>query len=171
MLVYCGQTVGWIKMPLGMEVGLGPGHVLDGDPAPPPKGAQPPTQYTAHVCCDQTAGWIKMPLGTEEASAQATLCQMGSQLPRKGAQQPPLFGRCLLWPIGRLSQQLLSSCLEVSVYGYYVCVRVCVCVYRPIPMKFTIFSMICMLSKPLNIVLSTVLCKILFKDVFKIKNF
>jgi len=34
-LVYCGQTVGWIKMKLGMEVGLGPGHnVLDGDPAP-----------------------------------------------------------------------------------------------------------------------------------------
>jgi len=25
--------VGWIKMPLGKEVGLGPGHiVLDGDP-------------------------------------------------------------------------------------------------------------------------------------------
>ena len=35
--VYCGQTVGWIKMSLGMEVGLGPGDiVLDGDPAPPP---------------------------------------------------------------------------------------------------------------------------------------
>jgi len=33
-LVYCGQTVGWIKIPLGMEVGLGPGHiVLDGDTA------------------------------------------------------------------------------------------------------------------------------------------
>ena len=29
--VYCGQTIGWIRMPL--EVGLGPGHiVLDGDP-------------------------------------------------------------------------------------------------------------------------------------------
>jgi len=28
------QTVGWIKMPLGTEVGLSPGHVeLDGDPA------------------------------------------------------------------------------------------------------------------------------------------
>ena len=28
--------VGWIKMPLGMEVGLSPGDVmLDGDPAPP----------------------------------------------------------------------------------------------------------------------------------------
>ena len=43
-LVYCGQTVGWIKMKLGMQVGLGPGHiVLDGDPAPPPpKGGGPP---------------------------------------------------------------------------------------------------------------------------------
>jgi len=29
-------------MPLGMEVDLGPGNfVLDGDPAPPPKAAQP----------------------------------------------------------------------------------------------------------------------------------
>jgi len=28
----------WIKMPLGMEVGLGPGDfVLDGDPASPPQ--------------------------------------------------------------------------------------------------------------------------------------
>ena len=34
--VCCGQTAGWIKMPLGTEVGLGPGDiVLDGDPAPP----------------------------------------------------------------------------------------------------------------------------------------
>jgi len=44
-LVYCGQTIGWIKMLLGMEVDLGPGDiVLDGDPAPPPKkkGAQQP---------------------------------------------------------------------------------------------------------------------------------
>ena len=34
-LVCCGQTLRWIKMKLGMELGLGPGHiVLDGDPAP-----------------------------------------------------------------------------------------------------------------------------------------
>jgi len=34
MLVYCGQMVGWIKMKLGKQVGLGPGHImLDGDPA------------------------------------------------------------------------------------------------------------------------------------------
>ena len=40
--VYCGQTARWIKMPLGMEIGLGRGHiVLDEDQAPLPKGAQP----------------------------------------------------------------------------------------------------------------------------------
>ena len=38
-LVYCGQTVSWIKMKLGIEVGLGPSQiVLDGDPAPPKSG-------------------------------------------------------------------------------------------------------------------------------------
>ena len=36
--VYCRQTVGWIKVKLGAEVGIGPGHiVLDGDTAPIPK--------------------------------------------------------------------------------------------------------------------------------------
>jgi len=35
-LVYCGQTVGWIRMRIVTEVSLGPGHtVLDGDPALP----------------------------------------------------------------------------------------------------------------------------------------
>jgi len=37
--VCCGQTAGWIKLPLGTEVGLGTDHiVLDGDPAPHGKG-------------------------------------------------------------------------------------------------------------------------------------
>jgi len=42
--VYCGQTCGWIKMALGMEVGLSPGHiVLGGDPAAvPQKGGRAP---------------------------------------------------------------------------------------------------------------------------------
>jgi len=63
--VYCGQTAGWIKVALGMEVGLGPAHiVLDGDTAPlAQKGAEPP--ILAHVYCGQTAGWIKTPLSTE----------------------------------------------------------------------------------------------------------
>ena len=65
MLVYCGQTDGWIKIKLGTEVCLGPGHiVLDGNPALlPQKGHNLP--ILTHVCCGQTAGWIKMPLGRE----------------------------------------------------------------------------------------------------------
>jgi len=51
-------------MPLGMEVGLGPGHtVLDKGTAPRKRGAA--TEFVAHVCCGQTAGWIKMSLGTK----------------------------------------------------------------------------------------------------------
>ena len=58
-------------MPLGMEVGLGPGDfVLDGEPAPPSRkrGRSPPPkkkQISAHVYCGQAAGWIKMVLGME----------------------------------------------------------------------------------------------------------
>ena len=58
----------WIKMPLDMEEGLCPGDfVLDGDPCSslPKNGAEPPSQFSAHVHCGQTAGWIKMALDTE----------------------------------------------------------------------------------------------------------
>ena len=52
-------------MPLGMQLGLGPGDfVFDGDPAPHKKGTAP-TKFMSHVYCGQTAGWIKVPLGTE----------------------------------------------------------------------------------------------------------
>ena len=63
-LEHCGQTVGWIKMPLGMEVGLGPGDiVLDRDPAIPTERATNRvqclrTQTAAHVCCDETVAHL-----------------------------------------------------------------------------------------------------------------
>ena len=46
--VCCGHMAGWIKMPLGMEVNLGPGDVvLDGVAAPPKRGTAP--QFQVHV--------------------------------------------------------------------------------------------------------------------------
>jgi len=41
--IFCGKMAGWIKMPLGREVGLSPSDiVLDGDPAPlHQKGVEP----------------------------------------------------------------------------------------------------------------------------------
>jgi len=52
-------------MKLGVQVGLGPCHiVLDENPAPvPQKGGA--SQFSAHVCCGQMAAWIKMPDGKE----------------------------------------------------------------------------------------------------------
>ena len=57
----------WIKMSLGVELGLGLGDfVLDGDLVPPsPKGggAPPPKKKLAHVYYGQTDGWMKLVLG------------------------------------------------------------------------------------------------------------
>jgi len=63
-LVYCGQTVGWIKIKIGMEAGLGPGQlVLDGDPALPKK--EHTRHVLTHVCCCQTAVWFNVQLGMD----------------------------------------------------------------------------------------------------------
>ena len=55
---YCGQTAERIKMPLGTEVDLVPGHiVLDGDLASPERGTAPPL-FSAHVYCDHTVAHL-----------------------------------------------------------------------------------------------------------------
>jgi len=55
--VYCGQTAGWMKMSLGVEIGFGPGDVvLDGGPGTPPKRGMPP--ILAHVYCGQTVAHL-----------------------------------------------------------------------------------------------------------------
>ena len=55
-----------MKMNLGVQVGLGLGHiVLDGDPVPLPQRDTASLQLLAHICCGQMAAWIKMSLGME----------------------------------------------------------------------------------------------------------
>jgi len=108
-LVYCGQTVGRIKMKLGLQVGLGPGHiVLDGDPAlPPPKGHSPlppifgPRLLWPNGWMDEDADWY--------GSRPRHIVLDGVPAPAKGAQQPPLFAD-VYCGYGRPSQLLLSSC-------------------------------------------------------------
>ena len=106
----CGPTVGWIKMKLGKELGLGPGHtVLDGTQLPPPKKGHSP-KFSAHVCCGQTAGWIKMKLGKEVGLRPGDIVLDRDPAPlqkREGQHQPPLFGPCLLGLNDRPSQLLL----------------------------------------------------------------
>jgi len=48
--VYCGQTAGWIKMPLGTEVKVGPGDVvLDAVAASPKRGIAPSFRFMTIV--------------------------------------------------------------------------------------------------------------------------
>jgi len=91
--MHCGQTVGRIKTKLGVQVGLGPGHILlDGDPAsPPPKGHSP--QFLAHICCGQMAAWIKMSLSMELGLGQGDFVLDGDPAPpsQKVDGAPPNF--------------------------------------------------------------------------------
>jgi len=104
-LVYCDQTVGWIKTKLGKQVGLGPGNIVlnrDRSP-PPPKGHSP--QFSANTCCGQIAGWIKMALGMEVGLGPGYIVLDGTQLPcPKRGQSPPIFGPFLLWQNGCVYQ-------------------------------------------------------------------
>ena len=88
--ICCSQMAGWIKMPLGMEVGLNPGDfVLDGTQPPSPKRGP---QIFGHVYCGQTAGWIKMALDMEVGLSSGDFVRWEpSPRPKKGAEQPPNF--------------------------------------------------------------------------------
>ena len=55
--ICCGQMAGWIKMPIGMEAGFGPGDfVLDGAPMPSPQKVGEVTPHFQPIYCGQTAG-------------------------------------------------------------------------------------------------------------------
>jgi len=95
--VSCGQTAGWIKMPLGMEVDLCSGDiVLDGTELPPKRGRAP--QFSAHVYCGQTAGCISIPFGTEVGLGPGDIVLDGDPAAPKKGHSPPIFSPCLLWP-------------------------------------------------------------------------
>ena len=91
--VYCDQTAGWMKLVLGMEVGLNPGDfVLDGDPAsPPPKGGGALYPIFAHFYCGQTAGCIKMPLGMDAGISPGDFVLDGDPVPLPKRGEPPNF--------------------------------------------------------------------------------
>jgi len=99
--VYCGQTAAWIKMALGTEVGLGPGHiVLDGDLAPlPKKGVESlspifgPFLLWPNGSIDKDATWC----GRRPRHRQHCV-ESGTQLspPKKGGAPCQIFGPYLL---------------------------------------------------------------------------
>jgi len=93
--VCCGQMAGWIKMTLGMEVGLGPGDtvldVLDAS-SPSPKRAQPPIfgpyLLWPNGWMDQDATWQG---GRPQPKRHCVRWGPSSPFPNRGLGRSPLF--------------------------------------------------------------------------------
>jgi len=91
------------KMTFNTEVGLGAGHIV-----------YAARQFSAPVYCGQTAGWIKMKFGTQVGLGPGDIVLDGGPAspPPKG-HSPTVFGPYLLWPNGRQSRLLLSTCIFI----------------------------------------------------------
>jgi len=96
-----------IKMKLGMQVGLGPGHiVLDGTQLPlPQRGVEPPIfgpyPLWPNGWMDQDATWY----GGRTRPRRLCVRWGPSSPPKKGAEpSSPIFGTCPLWPNGWMDQ-------------------------------------------------------------------
>ena len=105
--LYCGQTAGCIKMPLGMEVGLSPGDLCSMGTQPPPfpkNGEEPPIfcpcLLRPNGCMDQDATWS----GGRPQPRRLCARWGHSPLPKKGGTPSPIFGPFLLWPNGWMHQ-------------------------------------------------------------------
>ena len=94
--VRCCQTAGWTKVPLGMEVGLGPGDfVFDRDPATPRKKAHQshpifgPCLLWPNGWIDQDATWYG-----SRPQRRPNSIRRGPSSPGKGHGSSPSF-----WPM------------------------------------------------------------------------
>ena len=103
-----GQTTGWMKLVLGMEVGLSPGDfVIDGDPVPlPKKGAQfffGLSLLRPNGRMDQDATWHK-----GRPQPRRLCVKWGPSPPPHRRWNPSsIFGPILLWPNGWMHQDAI----------------------------------------------------------------
>jgi len=73
--VRCGETAGWSKMSLGMEVGLGPGDCVRWGPSSPQKKGTPtPDKFWPMSIVAERLDLSRCHLLRSKTSAQATLC-------------------------------------------------------------------------------------------------
>ena len=112
--VCCGQTAGWIKMPLSTD------HiVLYGDPATPKTGHSSP-QFSAHVRCGQRVGLIKMSLGTNVGLGPGDIVLDGDPSSQNGTAAPTFLPMSIvakiLWSPISATAELLSSLLYLFFF-------------------------------------------------------
>ena len=99
--VCCNQTAGWITMPLGWEIRLGPGSiVLDGAPPPKKKMKHNSPHFSSHVLWSN--GWIDQDATWYGGRPRPWPHSVGwsSSSRQKRHNTPPHFGPCSLGPNG-----------------------------------------------------------------------
>jgi len=101
-LVYCSQTVGWIKMKFDTQEGLRCGHIaLYGYPTPPPaKGHSSnfrPYLLWPNGWMDQHATWQK---GRPRTKRHCVRRGQRSPFPKKGAEPPILTAGWIMMSLG-----------------------------------------------------------------------
>ena len=102
-------------MPLGTDIGLGPGHsVLVGDSAPPKKGAQQPPIFSP--CLLWSNGWMDQDtIWYGDRPWPGHIVLDGTQFPHgKSHSSPPLFGP--------LARSPISATAELSCRATHECV-------------------------------------------------
>jgi len=105
--VYCGQTAGWIKVALGIEVGLGPTRLCKmGTQLPSPKVGQILPIFSPFLLWPNGCGWMHQGAtwhGGRPQPRQVCVKWGPSPTPQKWA-EPPIFSPRFLWPNGCMDQ-------------------------------------------------------------------
>jgi len=102
-----GQMAGWIKMPLGMEVGLGPGDFGRWGPSSPllERGGAPNFRRMSIVAKRLNGSRCTWHGGGPRSRPHCARWGPSSPPPKRGHSSPPLIvGPCLLWPNGWMDQ-------------------------------------------------------------------
>jgi len=104
-------------MPLGTEVGLGPGNIVLDSSSPSKRGRAPPHHFSAHVYCGQTAGWMKMPLGTKLGLGPGHIVLDGDPAlptPKRGTTPnfQPISIVAKRWPISATAKHLFTKLMK-----------------------------------------------------------
>jgi len=98
--IYCGQRAGCIRIPFGMEAGLGRGGIVRWGPAATPQRGTaypPPKKKSTHLLWPK--GWMhRLPCGTDVGLGPGDIVLDGDSAPRRK------FGPCVLWPNGWMHQ-------------------------------------------------------------------
>jgi len=107
--ICCGQMARWNKMALGMEVGLGPSHILlyIGTQLPLPKQGDRGPNFGPFLlwpdgCMHQDATCYGVGLGPGHIVLDGDPTRPKRWWSSEGGAEPSIFGRCLLWPNGSM---------------------------------------------------------------------